>query len=255
MIKPFDFKSSTALIIGGGSGIGKEIARSLCEHGANVIIAGREEQKLDVTTKEINIASQGHCFYNKVDVTSKESVENLITEVSSKFDGRLNILVNSAGTNIRAPIEDVSLSDFREVIDTNLTGTFLVTQTAQPLLKAADYGRVINLASIFSSVSYPHRLSYSSSKAGVLLFSKTVALEWALDGITVNTISPGPLLTEINQKVLEDKENYNKFCERIPMRRFGESYEVITAALFLASPMSGYVTGSDIVVDGGWTSS
>jgi NAD(P)-dependent dehydrogenase (short-subunit alcohol dehydrogenase family) len=98
-------------------------------------------------------------------------------------------------------------------------------------------------------------LSYSSSKAGVLLFSKTIALEWAREGITVNTISPGPLLTEINKKVLEDKENYDKFCERIPMRRFGEPFEIVTAALFLASPGSSYITGSDIVVDGGWTSS
>jgi len=98
-------------------------------------------------------------------------------------------------------------------------------------------------------------LSYASSKGGVLLFSKTIALEWAQQGITVNTISPGPLLTEINQKVLDDKENYEKFCERIPMRRFGEPHEIVTAALFLASPGSSYVTGSDIVVDGGWTSS
>ena len=255
MRKPFDFEKSTALIIGGGSGIGKEIALALCGHGANVVIAGRGEDKLAVTAKEINDVAEGHCSYYVVDVTSEISVDKLISSVNIKFGGKLNILVNSAGTNIRAPIEDVSLADFQEVIDTNLTGTFLATKISQPLLQAADYGRVINLASIFSSVSYPDRLSYASSKAGVLLFSKTIALEWALHGITVNTISPGPLLTEINKKVLEDKENYDKFCERIPMRRFGESYEVVTAALFLASPMSGYVTGSDIIVDGGWTSS
>lgn len=255
MIKPFDFENSTALIIGGGSGIGKEIARSLCDHGAKVIISGRREEILIKTHEEINANANGLCSYFTVDVTSEKSVQNLMSEVDNRFGGKLNILVNSAGTNIRAPIEEVSLSDFKEVNDTNLTGTFLITKTAKPFLKAANYGRVINLASIFASVSYPDRLSYASSKAGVLLFSKTVALEWAQDGITVNTISPGPLLTEINKKVLEDKVNYNKFCERIPMRRFGESYEIITAALFLASPMSGYITGSDIVVDGGWTSS
>ncbi|MDB3914817.1 SDR family oxidoreductase [Gammaproteobacteria bacterium] len=255
MKKPFDFKNSTALIIGGGSGIGKEISRSLCEHGANVIIAGRENKKLVSTINEINDGKEGRCSYHEVDVKSEKSVENLMSHVRKVFDDKLNILVNSAGTNIRSPIKDVALTDFKEVLDTNLTGTFLTTKAAQPLLKAANYGRVINLASIFASVSYPDRLSYASSKAGILLFSKTIALEWALDNITVNTISPGPLLTEINKKVLEDKKNYNKFCERIPMRRFGESYEVITAALFLASPMSGYITGSDIVVDGGWTSS
>ena len=251
----FNFTNSTALIIGGGSGIGKEIALAFCEHGANVIIAGRGEEKLAATSIEINNSAEGTCSYSVVDITSEASIENLMSFTSNKFSGRLNILVNSAGTNIRAPIEDVSLEDFQDVINVNLTGVFLTTKMAHPLLNSADYGRVINLASIFSTVSYPHRLSYSSSKSGVLLFSKTIALEWAEQGITVNTISPGPLLTEINKKVLEDKENYEKFCERIPMRRFGEPYEIVTAALFLASPLSTYVTGSDIVVDGGWTSS
>ena len=255
MRKPFDFNNSSALVIGGGTGIGKEIAKTLCEHGCKVIIAGRREDVLNETVDEINAAAEGNCSCSTVDVVSEKSIHNLISIVGKKFDGKLNILVNSAGTNIRAPIEEVTSQDFKEVIDTNLTGTFLVTKSALPFLKSADYSRVINLASIFSSVSYPERLSYASSKGGVLLFSKTIALELAETGITVNTISPGPLLTEINKKVLDDKENYKKFCERIPMKRFGESHEIISAALFLASPMSGYVTGSDIIVDGGWTSS
>jgi NAD(P)-dependent dehydrogenase (short-subunit alcohol dehydrogenase family) len=254
MREPFNFFDSTALIIGGGSGIGKEIAAALCEHGAKVIIAGRTEERLSSATKDINNSTPGKCSYLVVDITSENSIETLITSASEKFRGKLNILVNSAGTNIRAPIADVSLENFKEVIEVNLTGTFLTTKMAYPMLKQAEYGRVINLASIFSTVTYPHRLSYSSSKGGVLLFSKTIALEWAEQGITVNTISPGPLLTEINRKVLDDKENYNKFCERIPMRRFGEPHEIVTAALFLASPLSSYVTGSDIIVDGGWTS-
>ncbi len=251
----FDFTNATALIVGGGSGIGKEIAIALCKNGADVVITGRNEDKLNSVKKKIDILGKGLCYSISSDVRSEESVKGLMSAVSDIFSGKLNILVNSAGTNIRAPIEDVSLKDFQEVIDVNLTGTFLTTKLAHPLLAAADYGRVINLASIFSTVTFPHRLSYSSSKGGVLLFSKTIALEWAQQGITVNTISPGPLLTEINQKVLDDKENYEKFCERIPMRRFGEPHEIVTAALFLASPGSSYVTGSDIVVDGGWTSS
>lgn len=251
----FDFSNATALIVGGGSGIGKEIAIALCKNGANVIITGRNEDKLNAVKEKIDILGKGLCSSISSDVRSEESVKSLMSTVSDFFSGKLNILVNSAGTNIRAPIEDVSLKDFQEVMDVNLTGTFLTTKLAHPLLAAADYGRVINLASIFSTVTFPHRLSYSSSKGGVLLFSKTIALEWARQGITVNTISPGPLLTEINQKVLDDKKNYEKFCERIPMRRFGEPHEIVTAALFLASPGSSYVTGSDIVVDGGWTSS
>ena len=251
----FDFTNAAALIVGGGSGIGKEIAIALCKNGADVVITGRNKDKLNSVKKKIDILGKGLCYPISSDVRSEESVKGLMSTISDLFSGKLNILVNSAGTNIRAPIEDVSLKDFQEVMDVNLTGTFLTTKFAHPLLAAADYGRVINLASIFATVTFPHRLSYASSKGGVLLLSKTIALEWAQQGITVNTISPGPLLTEINQKVLDDKENYEKFCERIPMRRFGEPHEIVTAALFLASPGSSYVTGSDIVVDGGWTSS
>jgi len=255
MNQPFDFSSATALIVGGGSGIGKEIGHALYDHGAQVILAGRDEKKLKNTCIQIDKNKSEKCSYVTVDVTSESSIKTMMSTVSERFDGKLNILVNSAGTNIRAPIEEVSLNDFKEVIDVNLTGTFLATKMAYDMLKSAEYGRVINLASIFSTVTYPHRLSYSSSKGAVLLFSKTIALEWAEQNITVNTISPGPLLTEINRKVLNDPDNYNKFCERIPMRRFGEPYEVVTSALFLASRYSSYVTGSDIVVDGGWTSS
>ena len=254
MTDPFDFTDATALILGGGSGIGKEIARALSERGARIILAGRSEEKLKETVREIGGVDPNRSGYKTVDVTDEKSIGELIEYVSTVFSNKLNILVNSAGINIRAPIEEVSLTDFKEVLDTNLTGTVMVTKLAHSMLKSADYGRVINLASIFASVTYPDRLSYAASKAAVLLFSKTVALEWAGQGVTVNTISPGPLLTEINQKVLEDKQNYDRFCERIPMRRFGEPFEIITAALFLASPMSGYVTGSDVVVDGGWTS-
>jgi NAD(P)-dependent dehydrogenase (short-subunit alcohol dehydrogenase family) len=253
--KMFDFNGATALIIGGGSGIGREIAIALSQNGANTLITGRNINKLNDTKNHINSKKGGTCSVYVSDVTSESSVKKLIKHTSELFSKKLNILINSAGTNIRAPIEKVLVEDFQTVMDVNLKGTFLTTKMAYPLLKASDYGRVINLASIFSTVSYPDRLSYSSSKAGVLLFSKTIALEWAREGITVNTISPGPLLTEINKKVLEDKENYDKFCERIPMRRFGEPFEIVTAALFLASPGSSYVTGSDIVVDGGWTSS
>ena len=253
--KLFDFTGATALIVGGGSGIGKEIAKALCGHGANVAITGRSKEKLAAVKQELDLLDKGACHIIPADITSEASVKEMMLSAASLFSGKLNILVNSAGTNIRAPIEDVSLEDFQKVIEVNLTGVFLTTKMAYPMLSAASYGRVINLASIFSTVTFPHRLSYSSSKGGVLLFSKTIALEWAKQGITVNTISPGPLLTEINRKVLDDKENYEKFCERIPMRRFGEPHEIVTSALFLASPASSYVTGGDIVVDGGWTAS
>ena len=253
--RPFDFNQSLALVIGGGSGIGKEIAAALAEHGANVLIAGRRNDILSQACDEINALNCGDCHYYRVDITDENSLDKLFDFVCEHFGSELNILVNSAGTNIRSPLEDIIPEDFKAVMETNLTGVLRTIQKMSPLLKSASYGRIINLASIFSRVSYPGRISYSSSKGAIALLSKTLALEWAEEKITVNTISPGPLLTDINLKVLEDTENYNKFCERIPMRRFGDPDEVVTAALFLASRMSGYVTGSDIVVDGGWTAS
>jgi gluconate 5-dehydrogenase len=254
MIDPFNFTDTTALVIGGGSGIGREISRALCDRGAQVIIAGRTEAKLDRVVAELRSSEEVCCTGVAVDVTSESSVSTLMRQVDEIFPTGLNILVNSAGINIRSPLNQTRLEDFRAVIDANLTGTFLTTQAAYSRLKKAEFGRVINLASIFSTVSYPHRVNYASSKGGVLMLTKTLAVEWAQEGITVNAISPGPLLTEINQKVLDDPENYAKFCERIPMRRFGQPEEVITSALFLASRYSSYVTGADIRVDGGWTS-
>ncbi len=255
MIDTFNFKNSKALVIGGATGLGKEIALSLVQHGADVIISSRDEIKLKNTCEQINNeCSSESCSYSQVDITSESSIKNLISHVSNKFQNGLNILVNSAGMNIRNPIEDITNSDWDEVMHSNLRGAFIMHRAAFELLKKAEYGRVINITSIFSSVTYPDRATYAASKGGLLMFSKTLALEWAKHGITVNTISPGPFLTEINTKVLEDKENYQKFCARIPLARFGEPEEIISAALFLASPKSSYVTGSDIIVDGGWTS-
>ncbi len=254
MIDPFDFAGTTALVVGGGSGIGREIARALCSRGAKVIIAGRTVAKLDSVVAELRGIKEASCTGVGVDVTSEDSVNALMQQVDEVIPNGLNILVNSAGINIRSPLDQTRLEDFRAVIDANLTGTFLVTRAAYSRLKKPEFGRVINLASIFSTVSYPHRVNYASSKGGVLMLTKTLAVEWAQEGITVNAISPGPLLTEINQKVLDDPKNYAKFCERIPMRRFGQPEEVVTSALFLASRHSSYVTGADIRVDGGWTS-
>ncbi len=255
MINPFNFENSRALVIGGSTGLGKEITSALLRHGADVIIASRDSQRLEEACNGMNSNGfLGSCSYKDVDITSEDSINDLINYVSAEFDNGLNILINSAGMNIRNPIEKIQNDDWDQVMNANLRGAFILHRSVFHLLKEAEYGRVINIASIFSSVSYPERATYAASKGGLLMFSKTIAIEWAKYGITVNTISPGPFLTEINTKVLEDRENYEKFCSRIPMARFGEPEEIITAALFLASPQSSYVTGSDIIVDGGWTS-
>lgn len=255
----FNFKDTNALITGGSSGIGEEVAKCLYSLGSNVLIIGRTQEKLDSTLKNIRETTKtkdsGNIEKYICDVADIESVSEMSLFANKLFSGKLNILINSAGTNIRDSIEDIKFDDWKKVLDTNLDGTFLVTQACLDMLKNSTFGRIINLASIFSSVSYHSRGSYSSSKGAVLMFTKTIAIELAKLNITANCLSPGPLLTEINKSVLQDKENYNKFCENIPIGRFGNPNEILTAVLFLSSEHSSYVTGANIVVDGGWTSS
>ncbi len=254
----FNFKNTNTIITGGSSGIGREIAKCLYSYGSNILIVGRNKSKLQETIDLILENDRGKTGSGikmfQCDVTNYDSVKEMIQYADNLFLGKLNILINSAGTNIRDSLQDIKYEDWKEVIDTNLNGTFLVTKQSLQMLKNSDFGRIINLASIFSSVSYQSRGSYSSSKGAVLMFTKTIAVELAKLNITANCLSPGPLLTEINKSVLKDKQNYNKFCERIPMGRFGNPEEILTSILFLASQKTSYVTGSNIIVDGGWTS-
>ena len=251
----FNLDGTNSLIIGGASGLGFEAARILYLYGSNVIICGRNLTKL----KKSQIKIKKNTFNNTIsffqaDITKQKNINNLHNYVEKSFDGKLNILINSAGINIRDKITDISIKDWNEVINTNLTGVMFSTQKLIKLLKNAEYGRIINITSIFSRVTYPDRASYASSKGGLIQLTKTLALELAEFNITANSISPGPMLTDINKKVLEDKTNYLKFCQNIPLGRFGNPKEISTAIMFLASKYSSYVSGSDILIDGGWTS-
>ena len=251
----FNLDGTNSLIIGGASGLGFEAAKILYLYGSNVIICGRNLTKL----KKSQIKIKKNTFNNTIsffqaDITKQKNINNLHNYVEKSFDGKLNILINSAGINIRDKITDISIKDWNEVINTNLTGVMFSTQKLIKLLKNAEYGRIINITSIFSRVTYPDRASYASSKGGLIQLTKTLALELAEFNITANSISPGPMLTDINKKVLEDKTNYLKFCQNIPLGRFGNPKEISTAIMFLASKYSSYVSGSDILIDGGWTS-
>lgn len=249
----FDLRDATALVAGGASGLGLAMAEGLLAHGARVGIVSRVEKKVEARARELAERFTGRCFGLCADLADESSLGRLIEEVGERFNGVLNIAVNSAGINIRNPIEKVSLQEWESVQRTNSTGGFLFAKGIFPLLKNAKWGRLINVTSIFSSRSYPHRTSYAASKGALMQLTRTLALEWAPFGITVNSISPGPFLTEINRPVLADPDNYRKFCEHIPLGRFGEPWEIVTACLLLASPASSYITGTDIVVDGGWS--
>ena len=252
--KYFDFTNTCALIVGGATGLGKEISRALLQNGCEIIIASRNQENLNSTKKELTESYGGTVHTISFDISDENSVKKMIHETSEIVSGKLNIVINSSGRNIRNPIQDISLNEWNEIISTNLTGAFLLAKYSYLLLKNSDFGRLINITSIFSTVSFPDRTSYSSSKGGMLQLTKTLALEWADKNITVNSISPGPFLTEMNKKVLDNPKNYQKFCESIPMKRFGNPEEIITAALFLASKNTSYVTGTNLIIDGGWTS-
>lgn len=229
------------------------MAEGLLVHGGEVCIASRSEERVGTRARELADRFEGRCVGLIVDVRDESSMTRLAERVGERFGGALNIAIYSVGSNVRNPIEKVSLTEWESVQRTNSTGGFLFAKGIFPLLKNAKWGRLINVTSIFSSRSYPHRTSYAASKGALMQLTRTLALEWAPFGITVNSISPGPFLTEINRPVLADPDNYRKFCEHIPLGRFGEPWEIVTACLLLASPASSYITGADIVVDGGWS--
>jgi gluconate 5-dehydrogenase len=251
--RPFDFTGATALVVGGASGLGRAMAEALVDHGASVCIAARAEEKASTIASEISSRTGVRCASCAADLAVEASVRTLGATVDRVFGGRLNIAVNSAGINIRNRIEAISLDEWSAIQRVNSTGAFLFAREMYPRLKAAGWGRLIHVASIFGSRSFAGRTSYASSKGALLQLTRTLANEWAADSITVNAISPGPIMTDMIKPVADDPVRYREFCAKIPLGRFGEPHEIATACLFLASRASSYVTGADILVDGGWT--
>lgn len=251
--RPFDFAGATALVVGGASGLGRAMAEALAQHGASVCVVARDAEKARRAAAEISARSGNRCASCAADLVDEASVRALGAAVDRLFDGKVNIAINSAGINVRNRIEQISLDEWSSIQRVNSTGAFLFAREMYARLKAAAWGRLIHVASIFASRSFAGRTSYASSKGALLQLTRTLAIEWAGDNITVNAISPGPILTEMIKPVANDPVKYAEFCARIPLGRFGEPHEVATACLFLASPASSYVTGAEIVVDGGWT--
>lgn len=249
--KPFDLSAATAVVVGGASGLGLAMASGLADHGASVCVVARTREKAEKSAERIS-ATGATCFASVADVSSEVSIGALGEAIDRRFADGVNIVVNCAGINIRNPIERISLEEWESIQRVNSTGAFLLARTMYPRLKRAGWGRLIHITSIFASRSFPHRTSYASSKGALLQLTRTLAVEWARENITVNAISPGPILTEMTRPILDNPEAYKEFCRNIPIGRFGEPGEVVTACLFLASPRSSFVTGADIAVDGGW---
>jgi NAD(P)-dependent dehydrogenase (short-subunit alcohol dehydrogenase family) len=251
MPRPFDFTGATAVVLGGATGLGLAMAEGLAAHGASVCIASRSNERARHAAATLAERFGTPCHGYGADAASEDAINRLRDHVVDLFGNRVNIAIDSAGINVRNPIDQISLAEFEAVQRVNITGAFLFARAMHPLLRAADWGRLINVASILASRSFPFRTSYAASKGAMLQLTRTLAVEWAAEKITVNAISPGWFITDMTRPVLDNQEAYRHFCSTIPMARFAEPHEIVTACLFLASPASSYVTGAEIIVDGG----
>ena len=248
----FRLDGKVALITGGGQGLGKTMATALAQVGADVVLAGRTLARCDEAASAIAGSTGRRSVGVQCDVTVASDVERMFEKVEADF-GRVDILINNAGNNIRGSVDQLTEHDWDSVLDTNLKGTFLCSRLAGPKMVKRGWGRIINLGSILSVIALPGRAPYASAKAGVLNLSKVLALEWAGSGVTVNAICPGPFGTEMNRSLLDDPVKYQEFVKQIPMGRWGELEELEGAVVFLASDASSFMTGSALFIDGGWT--
>ena len=253
--KLFNFNNYNILILGGNSGFGYEILKAFSSYNNNIYIVGRNANKLNKSKKFIyDNYGKKEIITIKSNLKNEIDVKNLFKTIKKNHINHFDIIINCIGINKRNAIDKLNYKDWLEVINTNLNISFLIAKYSLEFLKKSKKPRLINFTSIFSSVSFEDRTPYSSSKGGLLMLTKTLALEWAKFNITVNSISPGPFLTELNLPVLNNKKNYKEFCQRIPLKRFGNPSEIVSSVFFLSSKYSSYVTGSNIFVDGGWTS-
>jgi NAD(P)-dependent dehydrogenase (short-subunit alcohol dehydrogenase family) len=251
--KLFDLSGRVALVTGGSIGLGRQMAEGLAEMGANLVLCARKKERCEQAAEELRQLGVKTLALG-CDVKNPEQVQEVVRETVAQF-GRIDILINNAGTAWGAPVEEMRLEHWNKVIETNLTGTFLFSQAAGKFMVAQRRGKIINIASVAGLRGAPpefQAIGYHASKGGVIAFTKDLACKWGVHNIQVNAIAPGWFPTHMSEVVIE--KNRETFLKKIPLGRFGSDYDLKGAAVFLASYASDFVTGHVLVVDGGQTS-
>jgi NAD(P)-dependent dehydrogenase (short-subunit alcohol dehydrogenase family) len=250
---PFSLAGKVAVVLGGTAGIGRAISLSFADAGADVVASGRRQEIVDAVAAELEL--KGRATVRMVsDVCKRTSLEELLQQTLQRF-GKVDILVNGAAKIARAPTLSFPEEEWKQILDTNLTGTLRACQIFGKHMLERKYGRIINIASLNSFVSLSEVAAYAASKAAVVSLTRSLAVEWSRHGVLVNAIAPGVFRTEFNQKLLEGTPRGHELLMRTPMGRFGQANEVAGAAVYLASDAASFVTGQTLVIDGGFLAS
>lgn len=250
----FGIEGDTAIVTGASSGLGVDFAKALAEAGANVVIAARRYERLVENAEEIMEENDDvRVLPVETDVTKEDQVINMVDAAVEEF-GSLEIMVNNAGIAAMEPSVDMPLDVWKKVIDVNLTGVFLTARTAARQMIEQEFGKMINIASIYGAVGDKfHAAPYYASKAAVINLTRAFAIEWAPYNINVNAIAPGFFRSEMTEDILDDEQARQLIKSRTALGRVGEPFDLQGALIYLASPASDYMTGETLFIDGGWT--
>lgn len=251
-IKQFDLTGKSAIITGGSKGLGFAMAAGLASAGADLMLVNRNGEEGEKAAADLREQYGVNAISFSADITDQEQTEAMATMAINTF-GHIDILINSAGINIRGPIDEISPIDFNKVMEVNVNGTWLSSRAVVPYMKRRGSGRIINLGSTLGLVGLANRTPYTASKGAVVQMTRALAIELAPYNILVNAICPGPFLTDMNIPIAESEEAKNIILGATALGRWGQLREIQGAAIFLASDASSFMVGSILTVDGGWT--